>query len=69
MSINNNNFIPKFVPVENSKALISLRLNVSTIEKLERLAYKSKLSRNEYIKQIIEHVLQNIDENEEAENK
>jgi len=65
MNIKNENFIPKFIPVEQSKALISIRLNTLTIEKIDRLAAKSNLSRNEYIKQMIDYVLENTEEEKE----
>ena len=65
MNIKNENFIPKFVPVEQTKTLISIRLNTLTIEKIDRLAAKSNLSRNEYIKQMIDYVLENTEEEKE----
>lgn len=65
MNGKNQNFIPKFVPIEQSKTLISIRLNDLTIQKIDRLANNSNLSRNEYIKQMIDYVLENIEEEKE----
>jgi metal-responsive CopG/Arc/MetJ family transcriptional regulator len=55
----NSNFIPKFVPVEQRKSLISIRLNDLTIEKIDKMAAKNNLSRNEMIKQMLDYVLAN----------
>jgi metal-responsive CopG/Arc/MetJ family transcriptional regulator len=68
MNIKNGNFIPKFVPVDQSKTLISIRLNDLVIQKIDRIANRSNLSRNEVIKQMLDHILENMeDEGEDKE--
>jgi metal-responsive CopG/Arc/MetJ family transcriptional regulator len=57
--MNSKNFIPKFVPIEQSKTLISIRLNDLTIEKIDKMANAANLSRNEMIKQMLDYVLEN----------
>ena len=65
MNIKNNNFVPKFVPIEQKKSLISIRLNDITIEKIDKMANKNNVSRNEMIKQMLDYVIANVeDENE-----
>jgi len=65
----NNNFVPKFVPIEQKKSLISIRLNDITIEKIDRLAVDKNLSRNELIKQMLDYVLDNTTENDDVSDK
>jgi predicted transcriptional regulator len=57
--------MPKFQPIkkinDNEKVVISIRLNLSKVEELDKLANKTDISRNQLINQCIEYALNNID--------
>ena len=53
----------EFKPTKQEKAVISVRLNVSTLQTIDDLSIKTDISRNEFIVQCIEYALNNIKEN------
>ncbi|MBQ8886685.1 MAG: hypothetical protein IJY61_03195 [Candidatus Gastranaerophilales bacterium] len=53
----------EFKPIKQEKAVISVRLNVSTLQTVDDLSIKTDISRNEFIVQCIEYALNNIQEN------
>ena len=60
--MNKRTFIPK-IPIQSN---ISIRLPDELIERLEMLAEKQKMSRNEFIKQAILYALVDLDESIET---
>ena len=60
----NNNWcvMKEFKPIKQEKAVISVRLNVSTLQTVDDLSIKTDISRNEFIVQCIEYALNNIQE-------
>ncbi|MCL2771879.1 MAG: ribbon-helix-helix domain-containing protein [Oscillospiraceae bacterium] len=61
--------MPEFNPQKIEKIAITLRLEESTIEKLDKLSIKRDLSRNELMVQCIDFALKHIIDDEEKENK
>ena len=51
-----------FKPVKPEKTVISVRLNISTLQEIDRLSQKTDISRNELIVQCIEYALKNFKE-------
>ena len=51
----------KFIPRNQDKSVISIRLEDMTIKKIDELANENRMSRNEFIKQCIEFALERID--------
>ena len=58
-----SNFIPK--KINNEKIVISIRIDIDTLNEIDTEAMKIDISRNELITQCIEFALDNI----EVENK
>jgi len=52
----------KFIPKSQNKSVISIRLEDKTIEKIDELAGKSLISRNEFIKQCIAFALERVED-------
>ncbi len=54
-----------FKPVKSDKekVLVSVRLNVDILEKIDELSAKADISRNEFIVQCIQYSLKNIKNN------
>lgn len=53
----------EFKPIKQEKTVISVRLNLSTLQTIDDLSIKTGISRNEFIVQCIEYALNNIKEN------
>lgn len=53
----------KFVPKNGEKEVISFRLPKETLSKIDKLATKNSLSRNEFMLQCLDFALDNIDDN------
>lgn len=57
--------MPKFQPTKklntNEKIVISIRLNLDKVEKLDKIAGKTDISRNQLINQCIDYALKNIE--------
>jgi len=52
--------LKEFKPVKTEKTIISIRLNVDLLDKVDELAGKTDISRNELIVQGIEYSLKNF---------
>lgn len=50
----------EFKPVKTEKTIISIRLNVDLLNKIDEIAAKTDISRNELIVQGIEYSLNNF---------
>lgn len=61
----------KFKPLKNDseKVVISIRIDLKTLEKVDKEADKVGISRNEFINQGIEFALTNMDGKEDNTNK
>jgi len=55
-----NNFEPKKQTKNKEKTVISIRLNTDTLEKIDEIASKTDISRNEFIVQCIDYALKNL---------
>lgn len=53
----------EFKPIKQEKAVISVRLNLTTLQTVDDLSIKTDISRNEFIVQCIEYALNNFKEN------
>ncbi len=51
-----------FKPIKPEKTVISIRLNVSMLQEIDKLSQKTDISRNELIVQCIEYALKNFKE-------
>lgn len=49
-----------FVPIKQEKTVISFRLDVDMLRKIDELAHKTDISRNEIIVQCIDYALKNF---------
>jgi metal-responsive CopG/Arc/MetJ family transcriptional regulator len=52
-----------FIPKNQDKTIISIRLNNSMIKQIDELAAESNVSRNELIRQLLEFSLERTAEN------
>lgn len=59
-TIINGIVMKEFKPIKQEKAVISVRLNISTLQTVDNLSIKTDISRNEFIVQCIEYALNNI---------
>lgn len=55
-----NHFYPHKKTKTNEKTVITIRIDYSTLEEIDRLAYKTDISRNEFINQCINFALDNL---------
>lgn len=53
----------EFKPIKQEKQVISIRLDISTLQAIDSLSAKVDISRNELIVQCIEYALNNIRKN------
>ncbi len=53
----------EFKPVKQEKTIISIRLDVDLLKKIDELAYKTDISRNELIIQCIDFAIKNTKNN------
>lgn len=60
-------FEPSKKPLNNEKIVISIRMKESQLKKIDELAGKTDISRNEFINQCIEYALSNLESNDIAE--
>ena len=51
-----------YKPIKPEKTVISIRLNVSMLQEIDKLSQKTDISRNELIVQCIEYALNNFKE-------
>ncbi len=63
-----NDFHPTKVEHFNDKIVISIRLDTKKISKLDEIANKINVSRNELINQCIDFALNNINMNDDSSN-
>ena len=49
-----------FVPIKQEKTVISIRLDVELLKKVDELAGKTDISRNEIIVQCIDYAIKNF---------
>lgn len=50
----------EFKPVKNEKTLISIRLDINMLQRIDKLSQSTDISRNEFIVQCIDYALKNI---------
>lgn len=50
-----------FRPVKQEKTIISIRMDVKLLKKIDRISIKTDISRNELVVQCIEYAIDNID--------
>jgi predicted transcriptional regulator len=53
-------FMADFAPVKTEKIIVSIRLGSDVLEKLDRIAGETDISRNELVNQCIEFALANF---------
>lgn len=51
----------KFIPIKSEKVVISIRLENEKINKIDELASKIDISRNELINQCLDYALNNLE--------
>lgn len=51
-----------YKPIKPEKTVISIRLNVSMLQEIDKLSQKTDINRNELIVQCIEYALKNFKE-------
>lgn len=56
-----NTFQPSKKPVNNEKIVVSVRMDISRINKIDEIASKIDISRNELINQCVEYALNNLE--------
>ena len=49
----------EFIPIKQEKTVISIRLDIGLLKRIDDLAQKTEISRNEIIVQSIEYALDN----------
>ncbi len=49
-----------FVPTKPEKSVISIRIDTDMLSKVDQLAAKTDISRNEFLVQCIEYALKNL---------
>jgi predicted HicB family RNase H-like nuclease len=49
-----------FKPIKNEKCVISIRIDVKTLETIDNQANEANISRNEMIVQCVEYALKNL---------
>ncbi len=52
----------EFKPIKPEKTVISIRLNVSMLQDIDKISQQTDISRNELIVQCIEYALKNFKE-------
>ena len=57
-----------FKPVKQEKTVISIRINMDMLDKIDELSLKTEISRNEFIVQCIEYAISNY-KSEQQENE
>lgn len=50
----------EFKPIKQEKTVISIRLDVDMLKKVDELSLKTDISRNEFIVQCIDYALRNL---------
>lgn len=55
-----SNFEPRKQTKTKEKTVISIRLNTDTLEKIDEIAGKTDISRNEFLVQCIDYALKNL---------
>ncbi len=56
-----NTFQPSKKPINNEKIVVSVRMDISRINKIDEIASKIDISRNELINQCVEYALNNLE--------
>lgn len=56
-----NTFQPSKKPINNKKIVVSVRMDISRINKIDEIASKIDISRNELINQCVEYALNNLE--------
>ena len=54
----------KFVPKKSERAVFSIRVEIDLVSKVDHYAAKSGISRNAFMGQCIEHVVNSLEEEE-----
>ncbi len=53
-----------FKPIKPEKVVISLRIDLGILVKIDSLANRANISRNEFIVQCIQYAIKNVDKSE-----
>lgn len=53
-------FMNEFKPIKQEKTVISIRLDVDMLKKIDELSMQTDISRNEFIVQCIDYALKNL---------
>ena len=51
----------KFIPTKNEKVVISIRLEIEKLNKIDDISNKINISRNELINQCLNYALENVE--------
>ncbi len=51
----------KFIPTKNEKVVISIRLEIDKLNKIDDISNKINISRNELINQCLNYALENVE--------
>lgn len=54
------NVMNEFKPIKQEKTVISIRLDVDMLRKIDELSVQTDISRNEFIVQCIDYALKNL---------
>jgi len=51
----------EFKPVKTEKTVISIRLDIDTLKKIDEISHSTDISRNEFILQCIDYAIKNLE--------
>ena len=54
-------FQPSKKPFNNNKSVISIRMDISRVKEIDKIASEINISRNEFINQCVEYALNNLE--------
>lgn len=54
-------FQPSKKPLNNNKSVISIRMDISRVKEIDKIASEINISRNEFINQCVEYALNNLE--------
>ena len=58
----------KFIPTKNEKVVISIRLEIDKLNKIDDISNKINISRNELINQCLNYALENVEFSKKKKN-
>lgn len=62
-----NTFQPSKRSISNEKVVVSVRMDINRINKIDEIASRIDISRNEFINQCVEYALTNLEFEDNAE--